>query len=167
MVFHTFPPVALWRQHMGTTTHQGFKMNKITHQKIQSSFDAQSMMHTLGASLAHVSEGRAIITAPILDGSRQQHGFAHAGMTFSLGDSAAGYATLSIMAPDDEVLTAEMKINLLAPAKGDLMRATGRVLKPGRRLVVVSAEVHMITNGIETLIAVLQGTMVPLTSPAC
>lgn len=59
------------------------------------------------------------------------------------------------MAPEDEVLTAEIKINLLAPADGDVMRATGRVIKPGRRLIVVSAEVHMITERVETLIAVL------------
>ncbi len=141
-------------------------MNKSVIKKIQSSFDAQSMMYTLGASLAHVSKGRTVITAPIREGSRQQHGFAHAGMTFSLGDSAAGYAALSVMAPEDEVLTAEMKINLLAPADGDVMRATGRVIKPGRRLIVVSAEVHMITEGVETLIAVLQGTMVPLAGAA-
>lgn len=138
-------------------------MNKSILRKIQSSFDAQSMMGTLGASLAHISTGEVIITAPILDGSRQQHGFAHAGMTFALGDSAAGYAALSVMAPEDEILTAEMKINLLAPAKGALMRATGRVIKPGRWLVVVSAEIHMTTGQDETLIAVMQGTMVPLT----
>ena len=141
-------------------------MNNSMIKKIQSSFDAQSMMYTLGASLAHVSKGRAIISAPIREGSRQQHGFAHAGMTFSMGDSAAGYAALSVMAPEDEVLTAGMKINLLAPAYGDVMRATGRVIKPGRRLFVVSAEVHMITEGVETLIAVLQGTMVPLAGAA-
>ena len=141
-------------------------MNKSLLEKIQSSFNAQSMMHNLGASLAHVSEGRAIITAPILEGARQQHGFAHAGMTFSLGDSAAGYAALSVMAPEDEVLTAEMKINLLAPAEGHVMRATGRVIKPGRRFIVVSTEVHMITQGVETLIAVMQGTMVPLAGAA-
>ncbi|MEP2027457.1 MAG: PaaI family thioesterase [Paracoccaceae bacterium] len=139
-------------------------MNSASIRKIRSSFDGQSMMATLGASLAHISKGEVTVVAPILDGSRQQHGFAHAGLTFALGDSAAGYAALSIMAPEDEVLTAEMKINLIAPAKGDIMRATGRVIKPGRRLVVVSAEVHMITNNIETLIAVLQGTMVPVTS---
>ena len=137
-------------------------MKSATVKKIQSSFDAQSMMATLKASLVHVSMGQVVITAPILEGSRQQHGFAHAGMTFAMGDSAAGYAALSVMALEDEVLTAEMKINLIAPARGDIMRATGRVIKPGRRLVVVGADVHMVTDNSESLIAVLQGTMVPI-----
>ena len=67
-----------------------------------------------------------------------------------------------LMDAQDEVLTAEIKINLLAPARGDMLRATGRVIKPGRRLIVVDAQVHAIADGVETLIAVLQGTMVPV-----
>jgi len=135
-------------------------------EKIQTSFAAQTMMSTLGAHLDQIERGAVSITAPILETARQQHGFAHSGMTFSLGDSAAGYAALSLMDVADEVLTAEMKINLLAPARGELMRATGRVIKPGRRLMVVSAEVHVICNGDETLVAILQGTMVPLSGPS-
>jgi uncharacterized protein (TIGR00369 family) len=93
---------------------------------------------------------------------RQQQGFGHAGLTFSIGDSAAGYAALSLLSPDLDVLTAEIKINLLAPARGDLLIATGRVIKPGRRLMVVSAEVMAQDGDKMTLIAILQGTMVPV-----
>ena len=130
--------------------------------RIQSSFDAQSMMTTLGAKLEHIEKGNVIITAPILPTSLQQHGFGHAGLTFSIGDSAAGYAALSLMPEDKEVLTVEMKINLIAPAKGNLLRATGRVIKPGRRLMVVQAEVEAIDGDKTTSIALLQGTMIPI-----
>ena len=120
------------------------------------------MMQTLGARLAELGPGEVRIEAPILPGLRQQQGFGHAGLTFSLGDTAAGYAALSLMPPDRDVLTAEIKINLLAPALGDLLIATGRVIKPGRRLMVVSAEVHARQADKLTLIAILQGTMVPV-----
>ncbi len=120
------------------------------------------MMSTLGASLDDIGDGRVEISAPILPGSRQQHGFAHAGLTFALGDSAAGYAALSVLAPGSEVLTAEVKINLLAPGQGERLIARGRVIKPGRRLVVVSSDVYAIADGTETHIAMLTGTMVPL-----
>ena len=63
---------------------------------------------------------------------------------------------------ENEVVTAEIKINLLAPAKGDYLLAKGRVIKPGRRLVVVASDVFAVTGDQETLIAVLQGTMVPV-----
>jgi uncharacterized protein (TIGR00369 family) len=130
--------------------------------RIRESFAAQSLMTTFGAELVAVSDGHIEITAPLLPGSLQQQGFGHAGLTFSIGDSAAGYAALTGLPLDMEVVTAEMKINLLAPAKGDHLKATGRVIKPGRRLTVVGAEVHAIAEGRETLIAVLQGTMVPV-----
>ncbi|WP_299917797.1 PaaI family thioesterase [uncultured Roseobacter sp.] len=130
--------------------------------RIQKSFAAQSMMTTLGAEIHSVAEGTVVITAPLLPGSLQQQGFGHAGLTFSIGDSAAGYAALTTLPLDSEVVTAEIKINLLAPAKGDFLRATGRVVKPGRRLVVVTSEVHAIEDNTEKLIAVLQGTMVPV-----
>ncbi len=130
--------------------------------RIRSSFDKQTMMATLGASLDQVAQGQVVISAPILPGSRQQHGVAHAALTFALGDSAAGYSALSVMPEGYEVMTAEMKINLLAPGKGALLRATGRVVKAGRRLVVVAADVHALEDGRETLVAVLQGTMIPI-----
>ena len=134
--------------------------------KIRDSFARQSLMTTFGARLDHVGPGEVVVSAPVSPGALQQHGVAHAGLTFALGDTAAGYAALSLMPEDQEVMTAEIKINLLAPGKGDRLRATGKVLKAGRRLVVVSAEVHAIDNGHETLIAMLQGTMVPVPGTA-
>jgi len=130
--------------------------------RIASSFAQQSMMTTLGASLVSADQGQCEIQAPILPSSQQQHGYGHAGLTFSIGDSAAGYAALSAMPEGYEVLTSEIKINLLAPAQGDLLVARGKVVKPGKRLVVVTAEVFARTNGNDTLIAILQGTMVPM-----
>jgi len=130
--------------------------------KISASFARQSMMATFGAKLEEVEEGRVTLSAPILAGAQQQHGFAHAGLTFALGDSAAGYTALSVMPLDAEVLTAEMKINLLAPGKGDRLIAIGRVIKPGRRLVVAASDVYAEENGERTLIATLMGTLVPV-----
>ena len=131
-------------------------------EKVRASFDAQSMMATLGAQLHLGPPGTARITAPILPGSRQQQGFAHAGLTFAIGDSAAGYAALTLMSEDHEVLTTEMKINLLAPGHGDKLIARGRVIKPGRRLMVVQSDVFAVTDGVEKHIALLTGTMMPV-----
>ena len=61
-----------------------------------------------------------------------------------------------------EVVTAELKINLLAPARGNHLKAVGRVIKPGKRLVVVASDVYACTADGDTLIAVLQGTIVPV-----
>ncbi|MDI3336526.1 PaaI family thioesterase [Defluviimonas aestuarii] len=130
--------------------------------KVRESFARQRLMTTFGAEITALSPGHCEITAPILPLARQQHDVGHAGLTFALGDTAAGYAALTLMADGAEVMTAEMKVNLLAPAKGDRLIATGRVVKAGRRLSVVTAEVEAEVAGERRLIAVLQGTMVPV-----
>jgi uncharacterized protein (TIGR00369 family) len=134
--------------------------------RIRASFAAQSMMVTFGADLVALEPGLCRIAAPILPGCRQQHGHAHAALPFGLGDSACGYAALSLMPAGSEVLTVEMKINLLAPANGTTLIATGEVVKPGRRLMIVRGEViARAKDGTETRVALLQGTMIPVTAP--
>lgn len=130
--------------------------------RIRASFAAQTMMTTLGATLAEVAPGHVRITSTIPPGARQQHGVGHAGLTFSIGDSAAGYAALSLMEPGQEVVTAEMKINLMAPARGDGLIAEGWVLRPGRRLMTVEANVWAVDADTRRHIAVMTGTMVPV-----
>ncbi|WP_417723573.1 PaaI family thioesterase [Salipiger sp.] len=132
--------------------------------RIRSSFDRQTMMTTLGAELVAVEPGAVTITAPILPGAQQQQGFAHAALTFAIGDSAAGYSALTTLPEGMEVVTSEMKIHLLAPGRGDLLVARGRVVKAGRRLVIVTADVYARQDGAETHIALLSGTMVPVTA---
>ena len=139
------------------------KLSPLIETRIRQSFADQSLMQTLGASLVAIDRGQVEIHAPILPTSRQQHGFAHAGLTFSIGDSAAGYAGMSVLPEGYEVLTTEMKINLLAPAKGSHLIARGRVIKPGRRLVIVQADVFACDNGQERHIALMTGTMMPVT----
>lgn len=134
----------------------------MSEQRIYDSFAKQSFMKTLDAVLDKVEEGRVTISVPVTQSVSQQHGFAHAGVAFAIGDSAAGYSALTLFDPSVEVVTAEMKINLLSPAQGDTLVAEGRVIKPGKRLCVVAADVYAIDNGARKLIAVLQGTMVPV-----
>ena len=139
-------------------------MNETTERRVRESFASQTMMQTLGARIIEVQPGLVRVSAPILPSAMQQQGFGHAGLTFSIGDSAAGYAALSMLPPDVDVVTSEIKINLLAPARGDRLVATGRVVKPGRRLCVVTAEVHAENDGKTKLIAILQGTIVPVSA---
>lgn len=129
---------------------------------IRDSFGKQSLMTTLGACLKRVTYGAIEIEAPLLAGSLQQQGFAHAGLTFSIGDSAAGYSALSTLPERHEVLTTQMHIHLLAPGSGDTLIARGRVIKPGRRLIVVQSDVYSVTDGQERHIALLTGTMMPV-----
>ena len=130
--------------------------------RVQVSFDRQTMMQTFGATLVAAADGRCVIRAPILPTSLQQQGAGHAALTFGLGDSAAGYAALTLQPDDADVLTVEMKINLLAPALGEALEATGEVVRAGRRIIVVRAEVVAIDGEKRKPAAILQGTFVPV-----
>ncbi|MCC6304918.1 MAG: PaaI family thioesterase [Rhodobacteraceae bacterium] len=124
--------------------------------RVRESFARQTMMATFAARIVDIGPGFCRLAAPIVPGARQQQGFGHAALTFGLGDSAAGYAALTLMDEGIEVLTVEMKVNLLAPAAGARLVAEGRVVRAGRRLTVVTAEVR--ADG--RAVALLQGTMI-------
>ena len=102
-----------------------------------------------------------IISVRLKRSMMQQHGFGHAGVTFSIGDSAAGYAALTQMGENQEVLTSEMKIHLLSPANGKILKAVGSVLKTGKKLIVVKSDIYSINDRKEKMVATMLGTMVP------
>ena len=130
---------------------------------VRASFARQGMMRTLGAALVAVAPGRVAIAAPIRPETSQQHGYAHAGLGWALGDTAAGYSALSLLPRRFDVLTVEMKANLLAPAAGLRLLAEGRVVRAGRRLIVVAAEVHAeAEGGARRHVATMLGTMIPV-----
>ena len=127
--------------------------------RIQASFAKQGLMTSLGASLVHVAPGMVEIALPASPSVSQQHGFVHAGALAAIADTAAGYAALSLMPPGVGVLTTEFKINLVAPAKGNGVRARGRVVKAGRTLTLAQTEVVAETATGEKLVALLTATL--------
>jgi uncharacterized protein (TIGR00369 family) len=127
--------------------------------RVAASFARQGLMATLGAELGEVGPGRVTIRARVRPETAQQMGAAHAGLTFAIADTAAGYAALTVLPEGQEVVTSELRISLLAPGLG-LLRAEGRVLRPGRRLVATAADVWA-EDG--THVATALGTMVPVT----
>ncbi len=110
--------------------------------RVKASFDQQSIMRLIGASLDVVEPGRVDIVLPYRQDLCQQNGFLHAGISTTIADSAGGYAAFSLFQPGEDVLTSEFKMNFLAPAKGDRYVASGRVVKPGKRLSICQVEVH-------------------------
>jgi uncharacterized protein (TIGR00369 family) len=130
--------------------------------RVRDSFARQTVMDLIGARLVRVAPGEVEIELPFRADLCQQHGFFHAGVTSTIADSAAGYAGYSLFAADASVLTVEFKINLLAPADGELLRAVGRVVKPGRTLTVTEAEVSVVKNGAEKPCARLTQTLMCL-----
>ncbi len=116
-------------------------INPAAERRVRESFGRQGVMDTIGATLTAVRSGEVEIALPYAAPLTQQHGFIHAGVVAMICDSACGYAALSLMPADAAVLTTEFKINFMSPAKGECLIAVGRVVRPGRKLMICLGEV--------------------------
>jgi uncharacterized protein (TIGR00369 family) len=130
--------------------------------RVRASFERQGFMRSLGAELTVVEPGFCEIRLPYREDLSQQHGFFHAGTLGAIADSAGGYAGYTLMGAGDSVLSVEYKLNLLAPGRGELAVARGRVVRPGRTLTVCQVEVFVVREGTETLCALMQQTLIRL-----
>jgi uncharacterized protein (TIGR00369 family) len=133
------------------------------HVRVQRSFERQGLMQHWGAKVQEVAVGTCVLTLPYSDKVTQQQGAFHGGAIGALADIAAGYAALTQTPHGMEVVSVEYKINFLAGCQGGELRATGRVIKAGKRIIVTSAEVvHVAPDGSETACATLQQTVMPV-----
>ncbi len=136
---------------------------KTLFERVQRSFERQGLMVLLGARVDKVAPGTCVLSLPYSDKVTQQQGAFHGGAVGALADIAAGYAALTQAPPDTEVVTVEYKINFMAGCQGGELRATGRVVKAGKRIMVTAAEVvHVADGGLETTCAILQQTIMPV-----
>ncbi|MEN8375884.1 MAG: PaaI family thioesterase [Gemmatimonadota bacterium] len=127
--------------------------HELAARRVREGFHGQAFMGFIGAILEHVGPGECVISVPFADGLTQQHGLFHGGVTATLADNAAGFASFSLMSPDEQPLSVEFKINLLDKALGERLIARGRVIRNGRRLKHAAADVFAVTNGTERLVA--------------
>ena len=138
-------------------------MNRVSDphfaERIRRSFAKQHAMALIRATLPVVEAGRTEIHLPHWDGVEQQHGFVHGGVVGMIADSAAGYAAMTVVPATASVLTVEYKMNLVAPADGEQLIARGKVVRPGRTLIVTQGEVFAVKDGTETLCALMQQTI--------
>jgi uncharacterized protein (TIGR00369 family) len=106
-----------------------------------------------------VAAGEVDIQLPYDPRLTQQHGFLHAGVVTAAVDSACGYAALTLLEADADVLTVELKVNLLEPAAAQRLLARGRVLRSGRTLTVCRGDAVAVNEKTETIVATLLTTM--------
>lgn len=135
-------------------------MERDTQERVARSYARQKAMQNIGAVLVEVGHGTTTIELPFRPDLTQQNGFIHAGIVTMIVDTACGYAAFSLMPPTAAVLTVEYKVNFVPPAIGEKFIARGRVLKPGRTLMVCQGEVHAVQGGQEKLVATMLATMI-------
>ena len=137
-------------------------MNNSIQNRITESFLSQGLMNTLGAKVKLITDGEVHIVMSFSPAISQQQSFVHAGAITSIVDSACGYAALTRIPIDKEVVTAEFKVNLLRPAIGQSFLAIGKIQNAGKLLTVCTGEVRAFSEKNDTykVVALMQATMV-------
>ena len=131
-------------------------------ERVRNSFESQPFMEYIGAILEKVNAGAVDVFLPHRPQLTQQHGFFHGGVIATVADNAGAYAAFTLAPASASILTVEFKVSLLSPGAGDALVARGRVLKPGRSLVVSRTDVHARSGDNEKLIATALVTLMLL-----
>jgi uncharacterized protein (TIGR00369 family) len=136
------------------------------YRRVHDSFARQGLMKTIGANLGRVDKGYVEIELPHSEKINQQQGGFHGGSIGAIADTAAGLACLTVAPEGMEVTTVEYKINFLSNFTGGKLLAVGKVIKPGKRVIISTAEIFHLDNAIDhkkrTLCAVMQQTIMPV-----
>jgi len=133
--------------------------------RIRTSFARQGLNEAMDARLGRVAPGAVEIELPFSAGVSQQHGFFHGGVMGAIGDSACGYAAMTLTPAGAEVLTVEYKVNFVSPGRGERLVARGRVMKPGRTVTVCAGDVYALSGLEQTLVATMLVTIMTVGGP--
>ena len=130
---------------------------------IKTTLEGQGFTRLVGAEVVAVEPGAVVMALNRRDDLLQQNGLFHGGVIAYLIDNTATAAAATVIArAERSVLTAEYKLNFIAPSKGDRLTCRAEIVKPGRMLTVVEARVTCRTDGEEKLVAVALATIAHL-----
>lgn len=113
----------------------------------------------IGIELEDIEGGIATLAVNVRKELTQNQGVVHGGVIASLIDTATAFAILSLLPPREKVTTVDLAISYLRPVTGGRLKAVAKVVRAGRRLFVVSAEVfdkqgRLITTALTTYIKI-------------
>lgn len=101
----------------------------------------------LGVRLTHIGIGRSVAEMRIRPVHLNQRGFAQGGIVVLFADAGAGWATDTVVEPDADYTTLELKTNLLRAGRIETnLIASAEVIHAGSRTVVVAVEVYAVSS---------------------
>jgi len=95
----------------------------------------------LGFELVDLKFGEAVIKLAMRDQLRQPYGLLHGGATASLIDTAMAFACITCLAEGEQSTTIDLTVHYLRPHTDGEVFCTAKVVRNGKRILTVSAEV--------------------------
>lgn len=124
-----------------------------------SMFDKAPFVVDLGIEMLDCGPGWCESELTLKPRHMQHHQYAHAGVMATIADHTAGAAAGTLVAADETILSVEFKVDLMRPGLGQALFCRAEVVKPGRTLSFVRAEVFAINNGTKKLVSKSNLTM--------
>lgn len=122
---------------------------------------AENALHSLpfakliGMRLVDLKPDEAVIAIEMRDDLRQPSGVLHGGVTATLIDTAMAFAVRTRLAIDEATATIDLTVHYVRPHLSGTFTCTAKVVRAGKRIFTVSAEVHneegkLIATGLST-----------------
>lgn len=122
---------------------------------------AENALHNLsfakliGMRLVDLRPDLAVISIEMRDDLRQPSGVLHGGVTATLIDTAMAFAVRTQLAATEATATIDLTIHYVRPHLAGTFTCTARVVRAGKRIFTVSADVHnddgkLIATGLST-----------------
>src|SRR5678815_2847578 len=108
--------------------------------RVTSALERVPFAKLIGIELDEVDSGTATLAFDVRDELKQNNGVVHGGAIASLIDTATAFAIISVLPPDEQATTVDLTISYLRPLTKGRARAAAKVLRTGKRLITVSAE---------------------------
>lgn len=94
----------------------------------------------LGIEVESVEPGVAVLSMKMREDLKRNGGIAHGGAVATLIDSAMAFAIMPMLGENERSITVDLTIHYLRPVSKGSARAIARVVRAGKRVITVSAE---------------------------
>lgn len=108
--------------------------------RIEAARESVPYLKLLGIEVESAGPGTATLVLPVRQEIMRNDGIVHGGAVASLIDSALAFAIIPMLADNERTVTIDMTIHYLRPITGGAAKTVARIVRIGRRVITVSAE---------------------------
>lgn len=108
--------------------------------RVEAARESVPFLKVLGVEVESVGPGSATLLLPVREELMRNDGILHGGAVASVIDSAFAFAIIPLLGDNERTVTIDMTLHYLRPLSGGVTKTVARVVRAGRRVITVSAE---------------------------
>jgi uncharacterized protein (TIGR00369 family) len=112
-------------------------------QRARDAFASVAYAKFLGLELCELKSGEVTVCLDVRDELKQNHSVVHGGAIASIIDTASAFVILTVIEPNERVTTTDLTIHYLRPITSGRMLAKARIIRAGRRRLVINVELEV------------------------